>query len=61
MLPKQHLLDKRDELIWALSLQDYTQADLCRIFNITHRSTVLRILARKPSDWSPKWVRRDIA
>jgi hypothetical protein len=57
MKVKQHLLDKRDELIWALSLQDYTFADICEIFNIKHRSTVMRIIARKPVGWLPRWVK----
>jgi hypothetical protein len=55
---KQHLLDKRDELIWAVEMQGYGFADLCTIFNIAHRSTVMRIVDRRPSDWRPKWVKR---
>lgn len=51
-----HIKDKRDEIIWALSLQDYTPAQIGRMFNI-NRSTVLRILDAKPKDWKPKWVK----
>ena len=57
---RQHLLDKRDELLWALSDQGYNLADLCVIFNITHRNTVLRIINRKPAGWVSRWVKRDV-
>ncbi len=55
----KHERDKRVELIWALALQDYSAASIARIFGIAHRSTVLRILQKKPRDWRPKWVRKD--
>lgn len=55
---KNHLGEKREELIWALSLQEYSFADICEIFNIKHRSTVMRIIARKPENWLPRWVKR---
>lgn len=58
MAVKQHLLEKRDQLIWALSLQDYSFADLCEIFNIKHRTTVMRIVAQKPVGWIPPWIKR---
>ena len=58
----RHLLDKRDELIWSLAAQqDYAPVDIARIFNIRHRSTVLRIIARKPERWISPWVKRDAA
>jgi len=57
-MAKQHLLDKRDEIAFALSIQeDYTLADISVILNIKHRSTVLRILRRRPVDYKPKWVK----
>jgi DNA-binding CsgD family transcriptional regulator len=49
-----HLREKRIELIWALSLQDYTNAQIARMFNL-HPSTTLRIIRTKPRDWQPKW------
>lgn len=52
-----YLREKRDELIWALSLQHYSDAQIGRIFNIKYRSTTQRIIARKPKDWKPKWVK----
>lgn len=52
---ENHLKDKRNELIWALALQDYSHAQIARIFGIAHRSTVLRIVQQKPRDWRPKW------
>lgn len=55
---RQHLLDKRDEILFALSLQeDYSLADICIILNLKHRSTVLRILRRRPKDYKAKWVK----
>jgi hypothetical protein len=53
---ENHVREKRDELIWALSIQDYTHAQIGRIFNL-NRSTILRILADKPKDWKPKWIK----
>lgn len=49
-----HVRDKRDELIWALFIQDYTYSEIGRIFNM-HRASVKRIVARMPKDWTPKW------
>ena len=54
---KIHLKDKRDELIWALSLQDYTFAQIAEIFNL-NPSTILRIIKSMPKDWQPKWVKK---
>ena len=54
MIEEKHIKEKRIELIWALSLQDYTHAQIGRIFNID-RSTVLRIISKKPRNWSSKW------
>jgi len=55
----EELLDnKRTELIWALSLQDYTQEDISYIMRDADRSTISRIISRRPSDWQPKWVKR---
>ncbi len=51
---ENHVKAKKYELIWALGKQDYTQAQIARMFNID-RSTVLRILQKMPRDWSPKW------
>ena len=49
-------MDKRDELIWALDLQDYKPAQIGRIFNL-NRSTISRIIEARPKDWKPKWVK----
>jgi len=52
--PKQYLLDKKYELIWALSLQDYNYQDIADIFNL-NRSTIMRIVRKRPYGWTPKW------
>ena len=51
---EHHLKDKREELIWALSLQDYTDAQIGRIFGMS-RMAIKRIVANKPKDWVTKW------
>jgi IS30 family transposase len=56
MIEENHITEKRKELIWALSLQDYSFAQIGRIFNI-HRSTVLRIVEKMPKNYKPKWVK----
>lgn len=50
------LKEKRNELIWALSLQRYTPAEISKIFgSVSHRSTATRIIAKMPKGWLPKW------
>ena len=55
---KELLDQKRIELIWALSLQDYTQDDIAYILRDADRSTISRTINKKPEDWQPKWVKR---
>ena len=53
---KKHILEKRDELIWALAIQqEYSFSDVARIMNIKHRSTIFRIVDRKPKNWTSPW------
>ncbi len=47
--------DKRDEIIWALFKQDYRIVDIAEIFNVKHRSTVMRIVDRMPKGWVSPW------
>jgi len=54
---KSHLIEKRNELIWALSLQEYSLAQIGKIFNVD-RSTIMRIVRTKPQDWKPKWIKQ---
>lgn len=53
---KSYIVEKRKELIWALSLQDYSYQDIGDIFGV-HRSTVKRIVDAMPKNWTPKWVK----
>lgn len=56
---EKHLIDKRDELIWSLAVQqDYSPVQIGKIFNLRHISTVVRIIARKPERWQSPWVKR---
>lgn len=52
-----YLADKRRELIWALKKQQYTDAQISRIFGM-NRSSVMRIAKDMPRDWTPKWIKR---
>lgn len=56
---KELLDQKRTELIWALSLQDYTHEDIAYLLRDADRSTVTRTINKKPTDWQPKWVKRN--
>ncbi len=53
---KKYLVEKRDELIFALSYQGYKDVDIAFIFNV-NRSSIMRILKKMPADWTPKWVK----
>jgi hypothetical protein len=53
---ESHILDKRNEIIWALELQKYTYAQIGRMFNL-HRATVMRICKGRPATWKVKWVK----
>jgi len=55
---KELLDQKRTELIWALSLQDYTQDDIAYMLRDADRSTISRTINRRPDNWQPKWVKR---
>ncbi len=54
---EQYLLEKRNEIIYALSSQDYNEAQIGRIFRLS-RVSVHRILKDKPNGYRPKWVKR---
>lgn len=49
---------KRHELIWALSLQEWTQEDIADIMRGGDRSTISRIISKRPDDWKPKWIKQ---
>ncbi len=57
-LIKELLDTKRTELIWALSLQDYTDEDIAYMLRDADRSTINRTRNKMPKDWQPKWVKR---
>jgi len=54
---KKHIKEKRDELIWALSQQDYSRSEIGSIFGL-NGSTVSRIIDEKPKDWETKWIKK---
>lgn len=56
---KELLEQKRTELIWALSLQEYTHEDISFILRDADRSTITRIINKRPENWTPKWVKQN--
>lgn len=56
---KGHLREKRNELIWALSLpeQGYNHSEIGEIFNNMNRSTIKRIVDKRPKEYKAKWVK----
>ena len=55
---RQHVKDKKRELIYALSEQEYSYAEIAYIFGIP-RSSAHYIVSRKPAGYKSKWVKRD--
>jgi|TARA_R100000750_G_scaffold62574_2_gene56748 DNA-binding CsgD family transcriptional regulator len=53
---EKYIKDKRDEIIWALESQDYTDKQIASIFNL-NRSTVFRIIEAKPKNYKVKWIK----
>lgn len=53
---KLHLLEKRQEIIFALDSQGYNGAEIATIFSVS-RSVVNRIIAVKPKKYEPKWIK----
>jgi DNA-directed RNA polymerase specialized sigma24 family protein len=53
---KAHIQNKRSELIWALSLQDYSYSEIGEVFKL-NSSTIMRIVNQKPKNWKPKWIK----
>jgi hypothetical protein len=55
---KKLLDEKRIELIYALSLQEYTHEDIAYIMRNADRSTITRIINTRPENYKPKWVKQ---
>ena len=53
---KPHLSTKRAELIWALAQQQYSDADIGNIFNIT-RQRVQVVRQQMPTEWESPWIK----
>ena len=58
-LVKEILDNKRNELIWSLSLQEYTQEDIAYILKGVDRSSISRIIAKRPKNYKSPWVKRN--
>lgn len=53
-----YLRDKRNELLFALAKQGYSQAQLAIIFNLS-TSRISTIVATMPENYRTRWVKRD--
>lgn len=54
-----YLKEKRNELLWALMEQGYTDAQLLRMWqSVTSAMAMKRIRDQKPADYKPKWVKQ---
>jgi len=53
---KPHLSNKRAELIWALVQQDYSDAEIGNMFNIS-KQRVLVIRKQAPDGWKSPWIK----
>lgn len=53
---KEYEREKRDELIWAIGDQGYSQQSIARMFNLS-KARVSVIMSAKPADWKSPWVK----
>ncbi|MCR4286169.1 MAG: hypothetical protein NUW00_04715 [Candidatus Kaiserbacteria bacterium] len=49
-----YLLEKRVEIIWAMSLQDYSLSQIASIFSLS-KTAIFKIIKKRPSDWVSPW------
>jgi hypothetical protein len=54
---EEYLLSKRKELMFALSKQDYTTAQIGRIFGIS-RARAHAIIKTMPLGWRTPWIKQ---
>jgi hypothetical protein len=55
---KEHLRQKREEIIWSLlNQQNFSMRDVGTMFNITNPTTVMRIYKRMPKGWKSPWIK----
>jgi hypothetical protein len=54
---KEYVKHKRDEIIWSVSEQDYSLADIGMMFNLS-KTQIHNIISSKPADWKSPWVKR---
>lgn len=52
-----YLIDKRNEIMWALAKQGYTTTDIGRIFNMS-KSRASVIIREMPINYTVKWIKR---
>lgn len=51
---KIHLIEKYQELVWALAFQGYNNEEIGVVFNRS-RSVISRIVNNMPKGYEPKW------
>lgn len=55
---KNFLNEVREDIILLLIKEGYTQEDIAYMLRDADRSTISRIINKRPSDWKPKWVKQ---
>ena len=50
----QHVIEKRLELLYAISLQGYTMSEIAFIFGMP-KSTAHKYISQRPVGWTAKW------
>ena len=53
---KKFIKDKRKELIWSISEQDYSLPEMADIFG-SNTSTLHRIIKEMPKGWKSPWIK----
>lgn len=51
-----YVIEKRNELIWALATQGYTTRQIGFIFGIS-KSTAHNIMSKMPAGWVSPWIK----
>ena len=56
MTMKEYEREKRDEIIWAIAEQGYSQQSIARMFNLS-KARVSVVVSERPADWKSPWVK----
>jgi len=51
-----YLLEKRNEILWSMSLQDYSLSQLAWVFGIS-KTAIYNIVKERPENWISPWTK----